>query len=109
MAKAFETDQPPPEESKKANEIGGKFNLPAFDNRAQTGTSIAQGNYLNLAQANSNQPNKEPISTWQKVQQDPTVQNFYANAFNLNQNKKREAPDGVYQPPYNTGPNKMPV
>lgn len=52
MAKAFETDQPPPEEQKQnKNDLGGKFNLnlPAFDNRAQTGTSIAQGNYLNLA------------------------------------------------------------
>ena len=50
MSKAFDTDQPPPEEAKKnTTDIGGKFNLPAFDNRAQTGTSIAQGNYLNLA------------------------------------------------------------
>jgi len=49
MSKAFDTDQPPSEEAKKSNDVGGKFNLPAFDNRAQTGTSIAQGNYLNLA------------------------------------------------------------
>ena len=49
MSKAFDTNQPPPEEVKKATDVVVKFNLPAFDNRAQTGTSIAQGNYLNLA------------------------------------------------------------
>jgi len=41
MSKAFDTDKPPPDEAKKPTEVGGKFNLPAFDNRAQTGTSIA--------------------------------------------------------------------
>ena len=49
MAKAFGESVAPLEEAKKMQEVGGKFNLPDFDNRAQTGTSITQGNYLNLA------------------------------------------------------------
>ena len=48
LAKAFKEPEPP-----KPKDLGGKLGIgapaPVFDNRKQTGTSITQGNYLNLS------------------------------------------------------------
>ena len=65
-----------------------------IDNQKTTGSSIASGNYLNLA----SKPGEEREPTWKKLQDSSNnMQNFYANAFNMN-NKKRQEPDDSYNP-----------
>jgi hypothetical protein len=52
MKTAFIDAQAMAREEKKTVDLNSKFTLPVFDNRAQTGTSIAQGNYINLQPLN---------------------------------------------------------
>lgn len=101
MAKIFQPSAAPSEEKKI--DVGAKFQLEnkvaqipkPLENQKTTGSSIAGGNYLNLA----TKPGEEREPTWKKLQNSANnMQNFYANAFNMN-NKKREQPDDSFNNP----------